>query len=342
MSLGGIAIAVGVMVDASVVMVENMHKHREREPDKDQATLVIEASKEVGPALFFSLLIVTVSFLPVFTLEQQEGRLFGPLAYTKTFAMGFSAVLAVTVIPVLMYYLVRGNIRPEAKNPLSRFFIWIYRPIIRGVLRFPLPVIAPGHGPARPGHGLAVLQQARQRVHAAPERGRPALHAHHPAGHLDHGRERPAPGRPTGSSPQHPQVEHVLGKIGRADTATDPAPLTMIETTILLTPADEWPDGKAIEDIIKELDGMVQIPGVTNAWTMPIKTRIDMLATGIKTPSGDQAAGRRPRRALPGRRTRSRVCCRVSRERPRCTRSAWSAGTSSTSASGGPTLLAMA
>ena len=288
MSLGGIAIAVGVMVDASVVMVENMHKHRERDPDKDQATLVIEASKEVGPALFFSLLIVTVSFLPVFTLEQQEGRLFGPLAYTKTFAMGFSAILAVTVIPVLMYYLVRGNIRPESKNPLSRFFIWLYRPLIHGVLRFPLPVIAAGLVIA-----LATLWPMSK-----------LGNEFYPA--LNEGDLLYMPTTPPGISitaardllqetdriiAQHPQVEHVLGKIGRADTATDPAPLTMIETTILLTPDDEWPAGKSIEDIIGELDAMVQIPGVTNAWTMPIKTRIDMLATGIKTPVGIKLLG---------------------------------------------------
>ncbi|MCB9686004.1 MAG: CusA/CzcA family heavy metal efflux RND transporter [Alphaproteobacteria bacterium] len=288
MSLGGIAIAVGVMVDASVVMVENMHKHRERDPDKDQATLVIEASKEVGPALFFSLLIVTVSFLPVFTLEQQEGRLFGPLAYTKTFAMGFSAVLAVTVIPVLMYYLVRGNIRPEAKNPISRFFIWLYRPVIRGVLRFPLPVIAAG------------VLLAVATLWPFSKLGNEFMPP------LNEGDLLYMPTTPPGISitaardllqetdriiAEHPQVDHVLGKIGRADTATDPAPLTMIETTILLTPEDEWPAGKTIEDIIHELDGMVQIPGVTNAWTMPIKTRIDMLATGIKTPVGIKLLG---------------------------------------------------
>ncbi|MCB9796483.1 MAG: efflux RND transporter permease subunit [Alphaproteobacteria bacterium] len=288
MSLGGIAIAVGVMVDASVVMVENMHKHRERDPDKDQATLVIEASKEVGPALFFSLLIVTVSFLPVFTLEQQEGRLFGPLAYTKTFAMAFSAVLAVTVIPVLMFYLVRGHIRSEAQNPISRFFIWLYRPIIRGVLRAPWPVIAAGVLFA----GVTLWPLSKLGNEFMPP--------------LNEGDLLYMPTTPPGISitaardllqetdriiTAHPQVEHVLGKIGRADTATDPAPLTMIETTILLTPEAEWPAGKTIEDIIQELDGMVQIPGVTNAWTMPIKTRIDMLATGIKTPVGIKLLG---------------------------------------------------
>ena len=288
MSLGGIAIAIGVMVDASVVMVENMHKHRERDPDRDQATVVIEASREVGPALFFSLLIVAVSFLPVFTLQQQEGRLFAPLAYTKTFAMGFSSILAITVIPVLMYYLVRGRIRPESQNPLSRLFIWMYRPIINGVLRFPLFVL---------GIGVVVALGTAWPYSQLGSEFMPPLNE----GDLLY-----MPTTPPGISitaardllqetdriiAAHPQVEHVLGKIGRADTATDPAPLTMIETTILLVPEEEWPDGKSIEDVISELDSMVQIPGVTNAWTMPIKTRIDMLATGIKTPVGIKLLG---------------------------------------------------
>ena len=288
MSLGGIAIAIGVMVDASVVMVENLHKHRERYPDRDQATLVIEASREVGPALFFSLLIITVSFLPVFSLEQQEGRLFGPLAYTKTFAMGFSALLAVTVIPVMMFYLVRGRIRPEAENPLSRFFIALYRPIINGVLRHPVRVLL---------GGLAIAAATVWPYNQLGNEFMPPLNE----GDLLY-----MPTTPPGISittakdllqetdriiVQHPQVRHVLGKIGRAGTATDPAPLTMIETTILLLPAEEWPEGKTIEDIITELDAMVQLPGVTNAWTMPIKTRIDMLATGIKTPVGVKLLG---------------------------------------------------
>ena len=288
MSLGGIAIAVGVMVDASVVMVENMHKHREKYPDKDQATLVMEASKEVGPALFFSLLIVAVSFLPVFTLEQQEGRLFGPLAYTKTFAMGFSSILAVTVIPVLMFYLVRGRIRPESANPLSRLFIWMYRPFINVAMKVPLLVVA---------GGFALVAATAWPLSQLGNEFMPPLNE----GDLLY-----MPTTPPGISiteardliqetdriiTQHPQVAHVLGKIGRADTATDPAPLSMIETTILLTPPDTWPEGKVIEDVISELDAMVQLPGLTNAWTMPIKTRIDMLATGIKTPVGIKLLG---------------------------------------------------
>ena len=288
MSLGGIAIAIGVMVDASVVMVENMHKHREHSPDEDQVSLVIKASKEVGPALFFSLLIVTVSFLPVFTLEQQEGRMFGPLAWTKTLSMGFSAFLAITLIPALMVYMVRGHIRAEAENPVSRFFIGGYRPIITRVLRHPWKVLFLGL--------ILALATIWPWSHLGSEFMPP----------LNEGDLLYMPTTPPGISitaardlvaetdriiAQHPQVVHVLGKIGRAETATDPAPLSMIETTILLAPEEEWPRGKHIEDIITELDQMVQVPGLTNAWTMPIKTRIDMLATGIKTPVGIKLLG---------------------------------------------------
>jgi Cu(I)/Ag(I) efflux system membrane protein CusA/SilA len=288
MSLGGIAIAIGVMVDASVVMVENLHKHRERDPDKIQRDLVVESAREVGPALFFSLLIITVSFLPVFTLEQQEGRLFSPLAYTKTFAMAASALLAITAIPVLMFYLVRGRMRREEDNPVARFFIAGYRPVIRLVLRLPGFTLA--------GALLLVLLTVWPLARLGSEFMPP----------LNEGDLLYMPTTPPGISiskarellqqtdrviASHPQVRHVLGKIGRAETATDPAPLSMIETTILLTPQEEWPDGKQIEDIVQELDAMVQFPGVTNAWTMPIKTRIDMLATGIKTPVGVKLLG---------------------------------------------------
>ena len=288
MSLGGIAIAVGVMVDASVVLVENLHKHRERDPDADQETLVIAASREVGPALFFSLAVITVSFLPVFALENQEGRLFAPLAWTKTFAMGASAVLSVTVIPALMVWLVRGHVISEAKNPLSRVAIWLYRPVIAGVLRHPWVTLA---GAAL--IGLVTLYPASQ---LGSEFMPP----------LNEGDLLYMPTTPPGISvtkarellqqtdriiATHPQVKQVFGKIGRAETATDPAPLMMIETTILLEDEQTWPEGKTIEDISRELDQMVQIPGLTNAWTMPIKTRIDMLATGIKTPVGIKLLG---------------------------------------------------
>ena len=288
MSLGGIAIAIGVMVDASVVMVENLHKHRERDHGLSQRDLVVKASQEVGPALFFSLLIVTVSFLPVFTLQQQEGRLFAPLAYTKTFAMAAAAVLAVTVIPVLMFWFVRGRILPERSNPLSRLFIWLYSPVIRGVLRFPKITVL-----------IAVVALAATWWPYS-KLGSEFMPP------LNEGDLLYMPTTPPGISitkakellqqtdkiiAQHPQVRHVLGKIGRAETATDPAPLSMIETTILLTPESEWPAGKRIEDVIEELDRSVQFPGLTNAWTMPIKTRIDMLATGIKTPVGIKLLG---------------------------------------------------
>jgi Cu(I)/Ag(I) efflux system membrane protein CusA/SilA len=309
MSLGGIAIAIGVMVDASVVMVENLHKHKEREarrhgPDRhngpyrsspgeaparaSQVELVLRSAKEVGPALFFSLAIITISFLPVFSLEQQEGRLFSPLAYTKTFAMAASSILAITVIPVLMVYFVRGRIRPEARNPVSRFFIRLYRPLIRGVLRFPKLTILG----AAVLTAVTVIPYMRLGSEFMPP--------------LNEGDLLYMPTTPPGISitkarellqqtdkiiASHPQVDHVLGKIGRAETATDPAPLSMIETTIILKERDSWPEGKTIKDVIRELDQMVQFPGLTNAWTMPIKTRIDMLATGIKTPVGIKLMG---------------------------------------------------
>ena len=288
MSLGGIAIAIGVMVDASIVLVENLHKHKERYPDRPHIDVVIGAAREVGPALFYSLLVVTVSFLPVFSLQAQEGRLFRPLAFTKTFAMGASSLLAVTIIPVLLYYFVRGGIRPEEKNPLTRALRWMYAPFIRGVLRFPKAVVA-----------LSVLL------------GSLALWPLSQVGSefmppLNEGDLLYMPTTPPGISitkarellqqtdkiiASHPQVQHVLGKSGRAMTATDPAPLSMFESTIILTDTDTWPEGKTIEDVIDELDRMVQFPGLTNAWTMPIKTRLDMLATGIKTPVGIKLMG---------------------------------------------------
>lgn len=288
MSLGGIAIAIGVMVDASIVMVENLHKQKEKYPGGDHLDLVLKAAREVGPALFFSLLIVTVSFMPVFTLQQQEGRLFSPLAFTKTFAMAAAALLAITIIPVLMYYFVKGKIRKESRNPLSRFFISTYRPVIGFVLKHPVKILI-----------LAViifLSTIIPYLQLGSEFMPP----------LNEGDLLYMPTTPPGISitkakellqqtdkliAQHPQVEHVLGKVGRAETSTDPAPLSMIETTIILKPKDQWPKGKTIEDIISELDDMVQFPGLTNSWTMPIKTRIDMLATGIKTPVGIKLMG---------------------------------------------------
>jgi len=288
MSLGGIAIAIGVMVDASIVMVENLHKQRERHTDKSHHELVLKAAKEVGPALFFSLLIVTISFLPVFSLQQQEGRLFIPLAFTKTFAMASAALLAITLIPVLKFYFVRGKIRSEKENPVARFFTNSYKPVIRLILKYPVIVI----GISILILGLTYLPFSKLGSEFMPP--------------LNEGDLLYMPTTPPGISitkakellqqtdkliALHPQVEHVLGKIGRAETSTDPAPLSMIETTIILKDTKEWPKGKAIEDIIKELDEMVQFPGLTNSWTMPIKTRTDMLATGIKTPIGIKLMG---------------------------------------------------
>lgn len=288
MSLGGIAIAIGVMIDASVVMVENLHKHRERNPGLGQREGASLAAREVGSALFFSLLIVTISFLPVLALEQQEGRMFAPLVYTKTFAMAASSLLSITLIPVLMYYLVRGSVRSEQSNPLSRGILAGYRPVIRAVLARPKSTV---------GVALVVV------VVTAIPLGRLGSEFMPP---LDEGDLLYMPTTPPGISitkarellqqtnrliAKHPQVEHVLGKVGRAETATDPAPLMMIETIIRLTPKSEWPRGKKAEDIVRELDAAVQLPGVTNAWTMPIQNRIDMLATGIRTPVGIKLLG---------------------------------------------------
>ena len=288
MSLGGIAIAIGVMVDASIVLVENLHKHKERHPDRPHIELVAAAAKEVGPALFYSLLVVTVSFLPVFTLEAQEGRLFRPLAFTKTFAMAASSLLAVTIIPVLLYYFVRGNIRPESKNPLTRALTWGYRPMIRGVLRFPKTVVAVTL--LLGGLALWPLSQLGSEFMPPLNEGDLLYMPTTPPG-LSITKARELLQQTDKVIATHPQVKHVLGKSGRATTATDPAPLSMLETTILLTDTETWPEGKTIEDVIAELDGMVQFPGLTNAWTMPIKTRLDMLATGIKTPVGIKLMG---------------------------------------------------
>ncbi len=290
MSLGGIAIAVGVMVDASVVMVENAHKHLERDQGKkDHVTIISDAAREVGPALFFSLLIITVSFLPVFSLQAQEGRLFSPLAFTKTFAMAASALLAITIIPVLMVFFIRGKILPEKKNPISRFFIFSYRPFIKFVLRFPILVVFLSLIIV----ALTILPYKKLGSEFMPP--------------LNEGDLLYMPTTPPGISPakagellqqtdriikSFPEVHHVFGKVGRAQTATDPAPMSMIETTIMLEQdKSKWRKGLTIDSLVKELDAAIQIPGLTNAWTMPIRTRIDMLSTGIKTPVGIKIMG---------------------------------------------------
>ncbi|MCH7976239.1 MAG: efflux RND transporter permease subunit, partial [Bacteroidetes bacterium] len=310
MSLGGIAIAIGVMVDASLVMVENAHKHIERLTaakgegasltDGERIHAVIEAAKEVGPSLFFSLLIVTVSFLPVFTLEQVEGRLFRPLAFAKTFSMAAASILAVTLVPALMVTFVKGRIRSEAENPVARFFIWVYRPLIRKTLRYPVVVLCIAFGLLL-ATALPVQQMLVGRtVIPFPQIGSEFMPP------LWEGDLLYMPTTLPGVSPQEakeilqrtdriiasfPEVERVFGKIGRAETATDPAPLSMIETIVILKPEDEWREGLTRQDLIGELNRAVDLPGLTNAWTMPIKTRIDMLATGIKTPVGIKIAG---------------------------------------------------
>ena len=289
MSLGGIAIAIGVMVDASVVMVENAHKHMERDKGKKEHwQIIMEAAKEVGPALFYALLIITVSFFPVFVLAEQSGRLFKPLAYTKTFAMAASALLSITVIPALMVVVIKGKILSEKKNPISRFFISVYMPIIKLVLRFKGLTI------------LAAIFILAITIYPASRLGSefmPPLYE----GDLLY-MPTTFPGISVTKAKEllqqtdkiiasFPEVESVFGKIGRAETATDPAPLTMIETTIMLKPEKEWRPGMTPEKLVEELDRAIQFPGLTNAWTMPIKTRIDMLATGIKTPVGIKIMG---------------------------------------------------
>lgn len=291
MSLGGIAIAIGAMVDAVIVMIENVHKHMEKEPpknNKDHWDLILRASKEVGPALFYSLLIITFSFIPVFSLQQQEGRLFKPLAFTKTYAMAASAILAVTVVPVLMGYLIRGKIRPETKHPLSRILIKVYRPVIHFVLKYKMTTIFVAL--------LVVVVSFFPLTQIGGEFMPP----------LNEGDLLYMPTTLPGISitkakellqqtdkiiKSFPEVESVFGKIGRAETATDPAPLTMIETTIRLKDKKDWRPGMTLEKLKKELNDAVQFPGLTNTWTMPIKTRIDMLSTGIKTPVGIKLMG---------------------------------------------------
>jgi Cu(I)/Ag(I) efflux system membrane protein CusA/SilA len=289
MSLGGIAIAIGAMIDAAIVMIENAHKRLERaEPGTPRIRILIDAASEVGPALFFSLLVITVSFLPIFTLQEQEGRMFGPLAYTKTFAMAAAAFLSITLVPALMVIFVRGRIIPEHKNPLNRFLIWLYRPVIRAVLNAKTLTIA-----------LAIIVLAVT-IWPARQLGSEFMP------NLNEGTLMYMPTTLPGISitkaaellqtqdriiKSFPEVASVYGKAGRALTATDPAPTEMFETIINLKPKSQWRPGVTIDSLKAEMDKALQFPGVSNAWTMPIRARIDMLSTGIRTPVGIKVFG---------------------------------------------------
>ncbi|MCK1427314.1 CusA/CzcA family heavy metal efflux RND transporter, partial [Bradyrhizobium sp. 87] len=289
MSLGGIAIAIGAMVDAAIVMIENAHKHLERaEPGKPRIDVLIAAASEVGPALFFSLLIITVSFMPIFTLESQEGRLFSPLAFTKTFSMAAAALLSVTLVPALMVIFVRGRIVPEHRNPINRVLIWIYRPVIKGVMRaktlvvvLALAILAVSIWPARQ-LGTEFMPNLNEGTLLYMPTTLPGISVTK-AGELMQIQNR--------IIRSFPEVALVYGKAGRAATATDPAPSEMFETVVNLKPKEEWRPGMTIDGLIAEMDKALQFPGVSNAWTMPIKARIDMLSTGIRTPIGVKVIG---------------------------------------------------
>ncbi|TMP71145.1 CusA/CzcA family heavy metal efflux RND transporter [Pseudoalteromonas sp. S1609] len=290
MSLGGIAIAIGAMTDGAIVMIENMHKHMEKQPltDENRWQVVIDSASEVGPALFFSLLIITVSFMPVFILEAQEGRMFAPLAYTKTYAMAASAGLAITLVPVLMGYFIRGKVISENKNPVNRLLVNSYKPLLNLVLKFPkstlliaLVITLMGFYP--------INKIGSEFIPPLDEGDLMYMPTTYPG--ISIGKARELLQQTDKLIATVPEVKTVFGKIGRAETATDPAPLTMIETFIQFKPKDQWREGMTTEKLKQELDTLVKFPGLTNAWVMPIKTRIDMLATGIKTPVGIKVAG---------------------------------------------------
>lgn len=290
MSLGGIAIAIGAMVDGAIVMIENVHKHIERTPltDKNRWQVIGKAAEEVGAPLFFSLLIITLSFVPVFALEGQEGKMFSPLAFTKTYAMAAAAGLAITLVPVLMGYFVRGNIISEHKNPINKGLVALYRPLLNLSLRYPKSMIV---------LALALMASAYYPMSKLGSEFIPPLDEgdlmYMPTTYpgISIGKARELLQQTNKLIKTVPEVKTVWGKMGRAETATDPAPLTMIETVIQLKPRDQWREGVTTESLRKEFDSLVQFPGLTNAWVMPIKTRIDMLATGIKTPIGIKIAG---------------------------------------------------
>jgi Cu(I)/Ag(I) efflux system membrane protein CusA/SilA len=294
MSLGGIAIAIGAMVDAAIIMIENAHKHLEAESAKPPGErlphweVILQASREVGPALFWSLLVITVSFIPIFTLEEQEGRLFKPLAFTKTYSMAAAAILAVTIVPVLMGFFIRGRIRPERSNPLNRFLMAVYHPVVKFVIGRPKTVI------------LAAIAVVAVTVipftHLGSEFMPPLyegdlLYMPTTLPGVSITRAKELLQQTDKIIKSFPEVERVFGKAGRAETATDPAGLDMLETVIMLKPESAWPRGMTPEKLIEQLDAAIQFPGLTNAWTMPIKTRTDMLSTGIRTPVGIKISG---------------------------------------------------
>jgi Cu(I)/Ag(I) efflux system membrane protein CusA/SilA len=317
MSLGGIAIAIGAMIDAAIVMIENMHKHLERAIDDKRARaravgvtipgddggerlhtrvltaqerweVVVRAGREVGPALFFSLLIITVSFLPVFSLEAQEGRLFKPLAWTKTLAMGSAALLSVTMVPVAMGLFIRGRIHREHANPVNRFLVAVYRPVLEWVLRYRWPVVAGALAVVV----LTVLPMRRIGSEFMPPLNEGTiLYMPTTVPGISVAKARETLRVQDSILKAFPEVESVFGKAGRASTATDPAPLSMFETTIVLKPEEAWRKGLTYDGLVREMDGALRFAGITNSWTMPIKGRIDMLATGIRTPVGVKIFG---------------------------------------------------
>jgi Cu(I)/Ag(I) efflux system membrane protein CusA/SilA len=290
MSLGGIAIAIGAMVDGAIVMIENVHKHFSKQTitNKNRWQVIVEASQEVGPAIFFSLLIITLSFLPVFTLEAQEGKLFSPLALTKTYAMAMAAALAITLVPVLMGYFIRGHIRDEAHNPIHQIFLAMYKPLLRVCLKYNKTVLI---------SALLVLTAAVYPLNQTGSEFMPPLDEgdlmYMPTTYagISIGKARQILQQTDKLIKTIPEVDTVFGKVGRAETATDPAPLTMIETVIQFKPKSQWRDGVSAESLQQELNQLIDFPGLTNAFVMPIKTRIDMLATGIKTPVGIKVSG---------------------------------------------------
>jgi Cu(I)/Ag(I) efflux system membrane protein CusA/SilA len=292
MSLGGIAIAIGAMVDAAIIMIENAHKHLEHWADAggigDRARVIVDAAKEVGRSLFFSLLIITVSFLPVFTLEAQEGRLFKPLAYTKTFSMFFAALLSITLVPVLMVLLIRGRVAPEHRNPISRFLIWAYSPFVHFVLRFRKTTLVVAFAamiatiPVFLKLGSEFMPPLYEGTLLYMPTGLPSMSITQ-ARLVVQGQDK--------IIRTFPEVRSVFGKNGRAESATDPAPLEMGEATIVLKPESEWRPGMTPDKLVDEMDRALKIPGVSNSWTMPIRGRIDMLTTGIRTPVGIKILG---------------------------------------------------